>query len=354
MARLVYALPQTAAMLIPMAYTSISLRRLGNSDLRVYPIGLGCMGMSFAYGPADEAENLRVLKRFLELGGNFLDTAEIYGPFTNEELLGKFLKGVRRDQVLVATKFGFKFNEKAVSASRGVDSSPANVRRACDASLKRLGIDVIDLFYQHRVDPNVPIEETVGAMAELVTAGKVRALGLSEAGSETLRRAMKVHPIAALQSEYSLWSRQVETNGVLATCRELGITFIPYSPLGRGFLTGAIQKVEDLDETDWRRTHPRFKEEALKANLKLVDTVKQIAGKKGCTPAQLALAWVLAQGQDIVPIPGTKRVKYLDENMGAINVVLTDADRREIDERCRDIAIVGERYRPEMMALIDE
>jgi aryl-alcohol dehydrogenase-like predicted oxidoreductase len=312
------------------------------------------MGMSFAYGPADEAENLRVLKRFLELGGNFLDTAEIYGPFTNEELLGKFLKGVRRDQVLVATKFGFKFNEKAVSADRGVDSSPANVRRACDASLKRLGIDVIDLFYQHRVDPNVPIEETVRAMAELVTAGKVRALGLSEAGSETLRRAMKVHPIAALQSEYSLWSRQVETNGVLATCRELGITFIPYSPLGRGFLTGAIQKVEDLDETDWRRTHPRFKEEALKANLKLVDTVKQIAGKKGCTPAQLALAWVLAQGQDIVPIPGTKRVKYLDENMGAINVVLTDADRREIDERCRDIAIVGERYRPEMMALIDE
>jgi aryl-alcohol dehydrogenase-like predicted oxidoreductase len=354
MARLAYALPQTAAMLIPMADTSISLRRLGNSDLRVYPIGLGCMGMSFAYGPADEAENLRVLKRFLELGGNFLDTAEIYGPFTNEELLGKFLKGVRRNQVLVATKFGFKFNEKAVSADRGVDSSPANVRRACDASLKRLGIDVIDLFYQHRVDPNVPIEETVGAMAELVTAGKVRALGLSEAGSETLRRAMKVHPIAALQSEYSLWSRQVETNGVLATCRELGITFIPYSPLGRGFLTGAIQKVEDLDETDWRRTHPRFKEEALKANLKLVDTVKQIAGKKGCTPAQLALAWVLAQGQDIVPIPGTKRVKYLDENMGAINVVMTDADRREVDERCRDIAIVGERYRPEMMALIDE
>jgi aryl-alcohol dehydrogenase-like predicted oxidoreductase len=267
MARLAYALLLTAAMLITMADTSISLRRLGNSDLRVYPIGLGCMGMSFAYGPADEAENLRVLKRLLELGGNFLDTAEIYGPFTNEELLGKFLKSVRRDQVVVATKFGFKFDENAMSAARGVDSSPANVRRACDASLKRLGIDVIDLFYQHRVDPDVPIEETVGAMAELVTAGKVRALGLSEAGPETLRRAMKVHPIAALQSEYSLWSRQVEINGVLATCRELGITFIPYSPLGRGFLTGAIQKVEDLDQTDWRRTHPRFKEEALKANL---------------------------------------------------------------------------------------
>jgi len=337
-----------------MADTSISLRRLGNSDLRVYPIGLGCMGMSFAYGPSDEAENLRVLKRFLELGGNFLDTAEIYGPFKNEELLGKFLRSVSRDQVVVATKFGFKFNEKGASVDRGVDSSPANVRRACDASLKRLGIDVIDLFYQHRVDPNVPIEETVGAMVELVTAGKVRALGLSEAGSETLRRAMKIHPIAALQSEYSLWSRQVETNGVLATCRELGITFIPYSPLGRGFLTGAIQKVEDLDETDWRRAHPRFKEEALKANLKLVDTLKQIAAKKDCTPAQLALAWVLAQGPDTVPIPGTKRVKYLEENMGAINVRLTDADRREIDERCREIAIVGERYRPEMMALIDE
>lgn len=334
-----------------MADQSISLRRLGDSNLSVYPLGLGCMGMSFAYGPTDEAENLRVLKRFLDLGGNFLDTAEIYGPFTNEELLGKFLKSIRRDQVVVATKFGFQLDENGI---RGTDSSPTNVRRACDASLKRLGIDVIDLFYQHRVDPKVPIEETVGAMAELVTAGKVRTLGLSEAGPETLRRAMKVHPIAALQSEYSLWSRQVETNGVLATCRELGMTFVPYSPLGRGFLTGTIQKAEDLDETDWRRNHPRFKEEALQANLKLVETVKQIAAKKGCSPAQLALAWVLGQGNDVVPIPGTKRVKYLEDNMGAVKVQLTDSDRQEIDERCRDIEVVGDRYTPEMMALIDQ
>jgi aryl-alcohol dehydrogenase-like predicted oxidoreductase len=334
-----------------MADQSISLRRLGDSNLSVYPLGLGCMGMSFAYGPTDEAENLRVLKRFLDLGGNFLDTAEIYGPFTNEELLGKFLKSIRRDQVVVATKFGFKLDENGI---RGTDSSPTNVRRACDASLKRLGIDVIDLFYQHRVDPKVPIEETVGAMAELVTAGKVRTLGLSEAGPETLRRAMKVHPIAALQSEYSLWSRQVETNGVLATCRELGMTFVPYSPLGRGFLTGTIQKAEDLDETDWRRNHPRFKEEALQANLKLVETVKQIAAKKGCSPAQLALAWVLGQGNDVVPIPGTKRVKYLEDNMGAVKVQLTDSGRQEIDERCRDIEVVGDRYTPEMMALIDQ
>jgi aryl-alcohol dehydrogenase-like predicted oxidoreductase len=334
-----------------MADTSISLRPLGQSDLRVYPIGLGCMGMSFAYGPADEKENLRVLQRFLDLGGNFLDTAEVYGPFTNEELLGRFLKNIRREQVVVATKFGFKFDEKGI---RTTDSSPANVRRACDASLKRLGIDVIDLFYQHRVDANVRIEETVGAIAELVKAGKVRTLGLSEAGPDTLRRATKIHPIAALQSEYSLWWRQVETNGVLATCRELGITFVPYSPLGRGFLTGAIQKIDDLDETDWRRTNPRFQPEALEANLKLVDTVKQIAGKKGCSPAQLALAWVLGQGNDVVPIPGTKRVKYLEDNMGAINVRLTDADRREIDERCREITVVGERYAPEMMALIDK
>src|SRR5215468_7676156 len=267
----------------------MEIRHLG--PLNVSALGLGCMGMSFAYGPADEAESLRVLHRYVELGGNFLDTAEIYGPFKNEELLGKFLREVPRDRVVVASKFGFRIDPSGTR--RGVDSSPANVRRAVEGSLKRLGIEAIDLYYQHRVDPEVRIEDSVGAMAELVTAGKVRALGLSEAGPETLRRAAKVHPIAALQSEYSLWSRQVETNGVLATCRELGITFIPYSPLGRGFLTGAIQKVEDLDETDWRRTHPRFKEEALKANLKLVDTVKQIAGKKGCTPAQLALAWVL-------------------------------------------------------------
>jgi aryl-alcohol dehydrogenase-like predicted oxidoreductase len=307
------------------------------------------MGMSFAYGPTDEAESLRVLRRYLELGGNFLDTAEIYGPYKNEELLGRFLREVPRDRVVVATKFGFRIDP---NGTRSVDSSPENVARACEGSLRRLGIETIDLYYQHRVDPKVPIEETVGAMAKLVSAGKVRMLGLSEAGPETLRRAAKVHPIAALQSEYSLWSREVETNGVLATCRELGITFIPYSPLGRGFLTGAIQKLEDLDPTDWRRTNPRFGEKALQENLKLAATVKEIASEKGVTPAQLALAWVLAQGKDAIPIPGTKRVRYLEENMGALNVVLTESDRKKIGDRLAQFQVVGERYTPDMMALV--
>src|SRR6202051_3123702 len=249
------------------------------------------MGMSTAYGPADEKESLQVLRRYLELGGNFLDTAEIYGPFKNEELLGRFLRDVPRHDVVVATKFGFKFDAQG---NRSPDSSPANVRRACDASLSRLGVSGIDLFYQHRVDPGLPIEDTVGAMSELVTAGKVRALGLSEANPETLRRAAKVHPIAALQSEYSLWSREVSINGVLSTCRELGIGFVPYSPLGRGFLTGTIQKVSDLDPSDWRRTNPRFAEEALRSNLKLAEAVKELAAKKGCTQAQLPLAWDMA------------------------------------------------------------
>jgi aryl-alcohol dehydrogenase-like predicted oxidoreductase len=334
-----------------MTQVSIPFRLLGGSGIRVSPLGLGCMGMSFAYGPTDEAEALRVLRRYLELGGNFLDTAEVYGPYTNEQLLGRFLRDVPRDQVVVATKFGFKFTENQI---RTTDSSPANVRRACDASLGRLGIDVIDLFYQHRVDPNVPIEETVGAMAELVTAGKVRALGLSEANSETLRRAAKVHPIAALQSEYSLWSRQVETNGVLATCRELGIGFVPYSPLGRGFLTGAIQKVSDLDPSDWRRTNPRFAEKALQSNIKLADTVKELAVKKNCTPAQFALAWVLAQGNDMIPIPGTKRLHYLEDNMGTLAVRLTADDLKEVNTRFNELAVSGERYAADMMALVQE
>jgi len=324
-------------------------RHLGKNGPLVSALGLGCMGMSFAYGPADETESLRVLRRYLELGGNFLDTAEIYGPYTNEELLGRFLREIPRDSVVIATKFGFRIRP---DGTRGLDSSPENVRRACDASLKRLGIESIDLFYQHRVDPKVPIEDTVGAMAELVSAGKVRALGLSEAGPATLRRAAKVQPIAVLQSEYSLWSRDVETNGVLATCRELGITFVPYSPLGRGFLTGAIQKLEDLDASDWRRTNPRFGEKALQANLKLVDTVKELAGKKGSAPAQLALAWVLAQGDDLVPIPGTKRVRYLEENMGALKVKLTENDLKEINGRIAQIEVFGERYAPDMMALV--
>src|SRR5258705_598834 len=325
-------------------------RILGKKGPQVSALGLGCMGMSFAYGPADEQESLRVLRRYLELSGNFLDTAEIYGPYKNEELLGRFLRHVPRSSVVVATKFGFRFSPDGV---RGVDSSPQNVRRACDASLERLGIETIDLFYQHRVDPNVPIEDTVGAMAELVSAGKVRTLGLSEAGPETLRRAAKVHPIAALQSEYSLWTRDVETNGVLATCRELGITFVPYSPLGRGFLTGTIQNVNELDSTDWRRTnYPRFQEQALQSNLKLAAALKELAAERGIAPAQLALAWVLAQGRDVVPIPGTKRVRYLEENMGAIEVHLTEADLKKTAARLAEFEIVGERYTPEMLALV--
>lgn len=325
-------------------------RRLGKNGPLVSDLGLGCMGMSHAYGPTDESESIRVLHRYVELGGNFLDTAEIYGPFKNEELLGRFLREVPRNKLIVATKFGFRITDGKIT---GVDSSPENIRRACDASLKRLGIETIDLYYQHRVDPNVPIEETAGAMAELVSAGKVRALGLSEAHPETLRRAAKVHPIAALQSEYSLWTRDVETTGALATCRELGITFVPYSPLGRGFLTGAIQKLDDLDASDWRRTNPRFKEQALQANLKLAEVVKDFARKKGCTPAQLALAWVLAQGGDLVPIPGTKRLRYLEDNMGALKVRLDKNDLKAIGERSTEVEVIGERYTPEMMHLVN-
>jgi aryl-alcohol dehydrogenase-like predicted oxidoreductase len=328
----------------------MEFRQLGRDGIQVSALGLGCMGMAFAYGPANDEESLQVLHRYLELGGNFLDTAEVYGPYKNEELLGRFLRDVPRESVIVATKFGFRIGSGGI---QGLDSSPENVRRACDASLARMGIETIDLFYQHRVDPNVRIEETVGAMAELVSAGKVRTLGLSEAGPETLRRAAKVHTIAALQSEYSLWTRDVETNGALATCRELGITFVPYSPLGRGFLTGTIQNVNDLDSSDWRRTnYPRFQEAALQANLKLAAAVKELASEKGITPAQLALAWVLAQGKDVVPIPGTKRVRYLQENMGAIDVHLTPHDLEKIAARLAEFEIVGERYMPQMMALV--
>ena len=326
-------------------------RKLGKNGPSVSALGLGCMGMSFAYGPADEAESFRVLHRYLGLGGNFLDTAEIYGPFKNEELVGKFLKQVSRDRVVVATKFGFRIDPDGTR--RGLDSSPYSIRRAVEGSLKRLGTETIDLYYQHRVDPNVPIEDTVGTLAELVAAGKVRTLGLSEAGPETLRRAVKVHPIAALQSEYSLWTRDVESNGVLAACRELGITFVPYSPLGRGFLTGTIQKLDDLDASDWRRTnYPRFQEEALHSNLKLAAAVKELATEKGITPAQLALAWVLAQGEDMIPIPGTKRVSYLEDNMGALNVTLGAADLKKIANKLAEFRIIGERYTPEMMALV--
>jgi aryl-alcohol dehydrogenase-like predicted oxidoreductase len=308
------------------------------------------MGMTWAYGPSDEEESLRVLRRYIELGGNFFDTAEVYGPYTNEELLGRFLRDVPRESVVVATKFGFKL----VNGVRtGIDSSPENVRRACDGSLSRLGIEQIDLYYQHRVDPNVPIEDTVGVLKELVAAGKIRSIGLSEAHPDTIRRANAVHPISALQSEYSLWTRDVETNGVLATCRELGVAFVPYSPLGRGFLTGTIQKPSDLDPSDWRLTNPRFAQEVFENNLKLVETVKELAAKKNCTPAQFALAWVLAQGNDMVPIPGTKRPKYLEDNMGALAVQFTEAELKEIDARFREINVAGERYTPEMMTMVN-
>lgn len=328
----------------------MELRQLGKNGPKVSVLGLGCMGMSFAYGPADEGESLKVLHRYVELGGNFLDTAEIYGPYKNEELVGKFLRETKRERLVVATKFGFRIRN---GERLGLDSSAENVAKACDGSLQRLGIEAIDLYYQHRVDPQTPIEETVGAMAKLVKAGKVRQFGLSEASPATIRRAHKVHPIAALQSEYSLWSRDVETNGVLDTCRELGITFVPYSPLGRGFLTGAIQKLEDLDATDWRRTNPRFGEEAIKANVQLAEAVKDLAKKKGCSPAQLALAWVLAQGKEMVPIPGTKRLRYLEDNMGALAVSLNTSELQEIREQVAKIPVAGERYTPEMMALLN-
>lgn len=328
----------------------MELRQLGENGPKVSVLGLGCMGMSFAYGPADEGESLKVLHRYVELGGNFLDTAEIYGPYKNEELVGKFLRETKRARLVVATKFGFRIRN---GERLGLDSSAENVAKACDGSLQRLGIEAIDLYYQHRVDPQTPIEETVGAMAKLVKAGKVRQFGLSEASPATIRRAHKVHPIAALQSEYSLWSRDVETNGVLDTCRELGITFVPYSPLGRGFLTGAIQKLEDLDATDWRRTNPRFGQEAIKANVQLAEAVKDLAKKKGCSPAQLALAWVLAQGKEMVPIPGTKRLRYLEDNMGALAVSLNKSELQEIREQVAKIPVAGERYAPEMMALLN-
>jgi aryl-alcohol dehydrogenase-like predicted oxidoreductase len=331
---------------------SMPRRQLGKSGLEVSAIGLGCMGMSFAYGPADEGESLRVLHRYVELGGNFLDTAEIYGPFDNERLLGSFLRETRREDLVVATKFGFRV-DPATRANSGADSSRATVRRVCDESRKRLGVETIDLFYQHRVDPNVPIEEVAGTLSELVREGKVRAFGLSEAGPETIRRAHAVHPVAALQSEYSLWSREPETTGVLETCRALGIGFVPYSPLGRGFLTGAIQKPSDLAAGDWRHTNPRFQGAAFERNLELAARVKALAARKGCTPAQLALAWVLAQGEDVVPIPGTKRVKYLEDNLGAVRVTLGADDLAELDRLFPPGAAAGERYAEGGMKMVD-
>jgi aryl-alcohol dehydrogenase-like predicted oxidoreductase len=319
-------------------------RTLGTAPdggLEVSCLGLGCMGMSEFYGAGDDAESVRTIHRALDLGVTMLDTADMYGPFTNEELVGRAVTG-RRDRVVLATKFG---NERRPDGTRlGINGRPDYVRRACDASLRRLGVDVIDLYYQHRVDRDTPVEETWGALSELVTAGKVRALGISEAAPATIRRAHAVHPVTALQTEWSLWTRDVEANGVLDTVRELGIGFVAYSPLGRGALTGAINDVADLAEDDFRRQHPRFQGENFAANLRLVGQVREIADAKGVTPAQLALAWVLHRGEDVVAIPGTKRVRYLEQNVAAADVELTDGDLERLDAAAPLGATAGPRY----------
>jgi len=327
----------------------MTFKKLGNSEIKLSAIGLGCMGMSEFYGKYDDNESLAVIHKAVDEGVNFLDTADMYGVGKNEELVGKAIKNVR-NKVVLATKFG---NVRGKDGSfLGVNGKPEYVKEACEASLKRLGIDVIDLYYQHRVDPNTPIEDTVGAMAELVKEGKVRYLGLSEAAPATVRRAAKIHPISALQTEYSLWTRDPEEE-ILDTCKELGITFVAYSPLGRGFLSGRFKTVEDIPEGDFRKNNPRFNEENIKHNFVLVERLEEIAKEKKCTTTQLAIAWVMAQRDFIVPIPGTKRLKYLEENLGAVNITLTEDELKKIDEAAPHGFTKGTRYPERSMSAVN-